>query len=196
VDDELLGELVALEENLRRSGAYIHRLLRPGLSVEQIHTLADGVFNHVPAAILTWFGWHDGAIRDHDFPPGEPEAETWLPNRLELPSLAEALEEREDLLFRLGPQHDDYTSITYQPTWLPLVSEGNLCLAADLSVETCPIHDVDQAGGITWDEVVEPSPATMVRAWNDNFANGNYRWLPDERYWDGRRVDPAHRSVT
>jgi hypothetical protein len=196
VDDVLLAELVAFEENLRRSGAYIHRLLRPGLSIEQILALTEGVFDHVPAPILTWFGWHDGAIRDPDVPPGEPEEEAYLPNLLALPSLAEALEEREDLLNRRGPQHDDYVSMTYQPSWLPLVSEGNLCFAADLSVDACSIHDVDQgAGGITWDQVVELSPTTMVRAWNDNFANGNYRWLPDEHCWDESRPDAEHSTV-
>ncbi len=61
LDLHLLGELQQLEEHLRSCGAYLAEALRPDLAAGEVTAFTGGIFDPVPAELLTWYAWHNGA---------------------------------------------------------------------------------------------------------------------------------------
>jgi len=192
-EDTLGAALGRLEGHLRKDGAAIGYLLRPGLSREELYAALDGVFDNVPAEVETWFAWHDGAPEvpeDEDF-----RDETWLPNRQHLLPIRWALSQRAMLLEECSPELS-YDSHTFQSHWLPIVGADGWWLVADMrGPDVAPVHQLWIQDG-DWREVAEPSILSMVQAWNTAFEAGRYAWDRVAGCWQDYEVDPDHPKVT
>jgi cell wall assembly regulator SMI1 len=60
--EELADALSRLESNLVRSRAAIVPLLHPGIDEAEVTSLLAGVGLSPSVELVTWFGWHDGAV--------------------------------------------------------------------------------------------------------------------------------------
>ncbi len=58
LSDELLDQL---ERRWRDQGAIVARLLRPGLTDEEMDAVTAPLGIHLPREARRWWGWHDGA---------------------------------------------------------------------------------------------------------------------------------------
>ncbi len=191
LDLHLLGELQQLEEHLRSCGAYLAEALRPGLAAGEVTAFTGGIFDPVPAELLTWYAWHNGVEQAY----GDDDPDAFLPNVMDVLSLDEAMNRREGLLRTSGPELDDEPWMTYQPTWLPLVASDKHYLVADLTAgagHPVPVLYVAFPTDEDWNTVQEPSIAAMVAVWNTHFANGNYRWNREEKCWQNHPFFDKH----
>ena len=59
--DRLASALERLEEHLRREGATVMDLARPGIDAAELDEILSPLGLAAHADLRTWFGWHDGA---------------------------------------------------------------------------------------------------------------------------------------
>jgi hypothetical protein len=139
--DELRPLLDAFENRLREYGAPVVEALRPGAPPERVRAKleAEGLGAHDD--LVTWWGWHDGAVR-HDVDPDYEgpgiffRPETTLVGPWHAISIADALRIRRW-----------YRDQGLMETWVPVAQfEGQPVLCAETATPAGdpPLHIVDE----------------------------------------------------
>lgn len=113
LDYALLSDL---KQRWRDQGAFIARVLRPGLSDAEMDELTEPVGLHLPAEARRWWAWHDGASPQV---PGLDAAAALGPVSLFLP-LAYAVRECRRLRDVMREAWGDDLGPDWKQSWLPI----------------------------------------------------------------------------
>lgn len=171
--------LADLERRWNAHGAAVARLVRPGLSDNEMDALTEPLGIKLPREARRWWGWHDGAD-----PPAEDTRPAELGPRRWFLSLADAVQDcvwRQDVERQawggaLGPE--------WRPGFLPIDGAGMPALL-DTGVgfeEPVPVRAfvTDNPAAAT---PGVPSIGELVRLWIDAIDVGAWSFDQDRELW-------------
>lgn len=172
--DRLASALERLEERLRREGATVMDLARPGMDAAELDEILSPLGLPAHADLRTWFGWHDGAGERLVTPYAQsvlaPGCEFWSAELM----AAECVQVR-GVCAELAEDPDFPWSAEqmWHPSWFPVLRLlGHGLVALDL--------DVGSVHTIWWDGSPEdrhrvrwPSLQAFVEALQDRLRDGS-----------------------